>query len=65
MCRSDSEEAVYGRLLLPIEFQWKSGTAAGTLNATLERRVNLSAFSDRYAGLPSVEGKPILALKRG
>jgi hypothetical protein len=60
-----NDEAVYGGLLLPIEFQLKSGTAGGTLNATLERRVNLSAFSDRYQGLPSVEGKLILALKRG
>ena len=60
-----SDEAIYGSLLLPVEFELKTGTAAGTLNATLERRVNLAAFSDRYQGLPSVEGRLVLALKRG
>lgn len=36
----------------------------GDLSADINRSVNLSAFSNRYRGLPSVDGKTILRLSR-
>ncbi|NNE68784.1 MAG: hypothetical protein HKN29_00320 [Rhodothermales bacterium] len=60
---SDDEDA-YLDLLLPVEIELSTGTTPGRLSANIDRRVNLSAFSDRYAGLPSVEGTLILSLQR-
>lgn len=58
-----SDESAYLDLLLPIEIELNTGATSGRLSANMDRRVNLSAFSDRYAGLPSVEGTLILSLQ--
>lgn len=58
-----ADEALYADLLLPIELELENA-AINQLSARLNRRVNLASFSDKYAGLPSVEGTLVMTLKR-
>lgn len=56
------DEEIFSDLLLPIEFELRS---EGSILMTQEdRRVNLEAYSNRYRGLPSVEGTLSLTLSR-
>lgn len=59
----EDEEPFYRRLLLPPEFILQRAEPEG-FSATIPRTVNLEAFSSRYKGLRSVDGKVILRLVR-
>lgn len=58
----DNEE-IFAALLLPVEFELTAESTT-TLTAREDRRVDLARFSDRYEGLPSVEGTLFLTLRR-
>lgn len=57
------DEQIFSDLLLPLELEL-TAESASRLTASTNRRVNLAAFSDRYKGLPSVEGTLSLTLSR-
>lgn len=61
---SDSQNSTYARLLLSSDFTLRRNLdQPGLLTAEISRVIDPSAFSNRYRGVPSLDGKLFIRLE--